>query len=74
MSIDLSCLVIVKSVECHPFSREGEVLTFTGSANKASLWLKTNEGESTWSVVPHLAKLCKYKYAAHEHFLSQTIM
>lgn len=74
MFIDLSCLVIVKSVECHLFSREGEVPKFTGWANEASLWPKTNEGESTWSVVPHLAKLCKYKYAAHKHFLSQTII
>lgn len=65
MPIDLSCLVIVKSVERHLLYREGEVLTFTGSANEASLWLKTNEGESTWSVVPHLEKLCKYKYAGH---------
>lgn len=46
MPINLSCLVIVKSVERHLLYREGEVLTFTGLANEASLWLKTNEGES----------------------------
>lgn len=62
MPTDLSCLVIVKSVEHHPFYRAGEVLTFTGLANEAALWPKTNEGESTWSVVPRLEKLCTYKY------------
>lgn len=63
MPIDLSCLVIVKSVERHPFYREGEAPTFTGLANEAALWPKTNEGESAWSVVPRLEKLCTYKYA-----------